>query len=178
MATSKEELRRAADLEKLGLLHKRTRNKQEEAEYEELITKYGNDILADPSIIKAQKKEEELANYTLPIRKNNPNWDAIIEDYEKTGRKVIRKDETISFVFANKNDAISFFKDQAKQGRAFQVYNEKKDHCIYSDGNKFVQGPLKQIEDYLANNKAYTIKEDGTLEKNEPDQQESIGKSL
>ncbi|CEG56074.1 hypothetical protein [Legionella fallonii] len=148
------------------------RTEKEEEEYKLLLAEYGKQIIKDPSIIKGIKKDDKEVDYVLDkIQKDV--LQKIIKDYEeKTGRKVEEKEGRTCFAFGSQDEAVAFFKEQADQGRPFQVYCKEKDHCIYSDGTNFVHGTLADVEAYKKNADDYKIGPNGALEKNAPQQEQ------
>ncbi len=165
------ELKKEADLKKFFELQENNkRSEAQEEEYHRLLAAYGKEIIKNPDMIKGKKQEE--VNYAIQGIQQDI-FKQIIKDYEeKTGRKIEERDGKPCFTFPSQEDAVSFFEDQAKQGRPFQVYCKEKDHCIYSDGTNFVHGTLKEVEAYKKNPEAFELGEHGALKAKEPQEQE------
>ncbi|KTD23868.1 Uncharacterised protein [Legionella lansingensis] len=165
------------------LQENRKRNAQEEEAYQKLLAQYGDEIIKNPDLLKTVKKEEKEVSYVV----QTIHIDLMQREYEKQfeseGRKVEKTEEGIVFKFKSKEEAVSFFQDQAKKGRAFEVYNANKDvdHCMYSDGKgNFVQGTKAQIAEYKADpekfKEKFDIGEDGALKEKEPKQEFTTAK--
>ena len=180
MSTSTEVLeqqkkKREEDLKLfIELQENKARNEKEEERYQQLLAEYSKQILKDPSIIKGMKKDDKEVDYVLDkIQKDVLK--KIIKNYEeKTGRTVEEKEGQTIFTFPRKEDAVAFFKEQAEQGRPFQVYSKEKDHCIYSDGTNFVHGTLADVEAYKKNADNYKVGPDGALENVTPKEQTTL----
>src|SRR5689334_18030490 len=103
MSTPEEVLKqkREEDLKLfIQLQENKARNQQEEEKYQLLLAEYGKQIIKNPNIIKGMKKDDKEVevNYVLDnIQKDILK--KIIEDYEKTGRKVEEKEGRTCFTF-------------------------------------------------------------------------------
>jgi len=95
----------------------------------------------------------------------------------QTGRDPIQTKKGIALCFGSKEEAVEFFKEQSKS-LAFDMYNEKIDHRVYSDGKgTFVHGTHKQVSDYLKNPNDFKLSEDGKLDKkDEPEETRTYSK--
>ena len=165
---------KTADVKRFSALDKISKDKrqaEEEAEYQALVKKYGEQDLKDLS--KQQGKEEEVTCVAPNASLKDPKWQAICKEYkDTTGRDAETTEEGgLSFSFNNKEEAISFFKGQAEQGRDFQVYDKEHDHCIYSDGKNFMHGTMKDVEGYKKNPEDFNLNKDGALSRKDAEPQ-------
>ncbi len=164
-AERKEGLKKFFDLQAMN-----KRSKEQEQQYQQLLNQYAKDILKNPNLIKEVTGKEEVKFALEGVRKEI--LDQMIKDYEKTpGRKIEERDGKPCFTFNSQEEAVSFFEEQAKQGRPFQAYCKEKDHCVYSDGTNFVHGTLKEVEAYKKNPGAFELGEHGALKAKAPQEE-------
>ena len=111
-------------------------------------------------------------NQTQPVApylaKEGPDLKDVVDAYRKKfGKEPVMEKGGLSLSFDDQKSAVDFFKEQANNGKAFDMRCSDPDHRVYSDGKgNFVQGTNKEVEAYKANPEQFKIGEGGVLSKN------------
>ncbi|CEK09984.1 hypothetical protein [Legionella hackeliae] len=168
MSTPEDKVKQ--DLNRLRELHSlKERDQKIQEEYQRLYDAYKDQIVKNPNLLKPEDKQNPQ-EYQIKTTKKGFAAE-ILKDYEKaTGKKPVETDEGVALAFANQEEAVKFFKGQAKQNRAFDAYCAKEDHRVYSDGKgTFVHGTMADVTAYLKDPKGFKLDESGKLSAKEPE---------